>query len=162
MSLTSDEISATNVLILWILWAGNVCALNGDEANLIAAPDPAGRNFIGGGRAGGGGGGGLYTGPYFDPFSATNISVQVGSTALLPCRVRQASNRSVSQGRVPRIDRFNPLAVLTNQSKQRADNLIRFVWWIRMINAAWGTRRNWNVQYLGIESDRIRRILTAQ
>ena len=40
--------------------------------------------------------GGLYTGPYFDPFTPTEISVQVGSNALLPCRVRQAGNRSVS------------------------------------------------------------------
>lgn len=40
--------------------------------------------------------GGLYTGPYFDPYTPTDISVQVGSNALLPCRVRQAGNRSVS------------------------------------------------------------------
>ena len=41
--------------------------------------------------------GGLYTGPYFDPYTPTDISVQVGSSALLPCRVRQAGNRSVSR-----------------------------------------------------------------
>lgn len=41
--------------------------------------------------------GGLYTGPYFDPFTTADISVQVGSNAILPCRVRQAGNRSVSQ-----------------------------------------------------------------
>nr|CAH0106206.1 unnamed protein product [Daphnia galeata] len=40
--------------------------------------------------------GGLYTGPYFDPFTTADISVQVGSNAILPCRVRQAGNRSVS------------------------------------------------------------------
>lgn len=40
--------------------------------------------------------GGLYTGPYFDPYTPTDIFVQVGSNALLPCRVRQAGNRSVS------------------------------------------------------------------
>ncbi|XP_046643087.1 hemicentin-1-like [Daphnia pulicaria] len=41
-------------------------------------------------------GGGLYTGPYFDPYTTADISVQVGSNAVLPCRVRQAGNRSVS------------------------------------------------------------------
>lgn len=40
--------------------------------------------------------GGLYTGPYFDPYTPTDMIVQVGSSALLPCRVRQAGNRSVS------------------------------------------------------------------
>lgn len=43
-------------------------------------------------------GGGLYTGPYFDPYTTADISVQVGSNAVLPCRVRQAGNRSVSLG----------------------------------------------------------------
>lgn len=43
-------------------------------------------------------GGGLYTGPYFDPYTTADISVQVGSNAVLPCRVRQAGNRSVSPG----------------------------------------------------------------
>ncbi|EFX77203.1 hypothetical protein DAPPUDRAFT_54448, partial [Daphnia pulex] len=35
-------------------------------------------------------------GPYFDPYTTADISVQVGSNAVLPCRVRQAGNRSVS------------------------------------------------------------------
>ena len=45
--------------------------------------------------------GGLYTGPYFDPYTTSEISVQVGSNALLPCRVRQAGNRSVSRVFLP-------------------------------------------------------------
>ena len=45
--------------------------------------------------------GGLYTGPYFDPFTTADISVQVGTNAILPCRVRQAGNRSVSPPLLP-------------------------------------------------------------
>ncbi|XP_051155084.1 cell adhesion molecule DSCAML1-like [Leptopilina boulardi] len=39
---------------------------------------------------------GLYTGPYFDSSSATNITAQLGTRAFLPCRVRQLGNKSVS------------------------------------------------------------------
>ena len=41
--------------------------------------------------------GGIYTGPYFDTLTSNEIRVQVGLTAVLPCRVRQAGDRSVSQ-----------------------------------------------------------------
>lgn len=39
---------------------------------------------------------GLYTGPYFDSSSATNITAQLGTRAFLPCKVRQLGNKSVS------------------------------------------------------------------
>lgn len=39
---------------------------------------------------------GLYTGPYFDPSSATNITTQLGTHAYLPCKVKQLGNKSVS------------------------------------------------------------------
>jgi len=63
------------------------CAVINDKANLILASSLTSKGFTGGG---------LYTGPYFDPFTASDISVQIGDRALLPCRVRQAANRSVS------------------------------------------------------------------
>lgn len=40
---------------------------------------------------------GIYTGPYFDTLNSNEIRVQVGLTAVLPCRVRQAGDRSVSR-----------------------------------------------------------------
>jgi len=40
--------------------------------------------------------GGLYTGPYFDPHSPTNITTQLGTHAYLPCKVKQIGNKSVS------------------------------------------------------------------
>ena len=40
---------------------------------------------------------GLYTGPYFDPAMPTNISVQLGDTALLICKVNQVGRKTVSQ-----------------------------------------------------------------
>lgn len=39
---------------------------------------------------------GLYTGPYFDPTTTTNITTQLGTHAYLPCRVKQLGNKSVS------------------------------------------------------------------
>ncbi|XP_050314883.1 hemicentin-2-like isoform X2 [Anthonomus grandis grandis] len=39
---------------------------------------------------------GLYTGPYFDPTTATNITTQLGTHAYLPCKVKQLGNKSVS------------------------------------------------------------------
>ncbi|XP_043673404.1 neurotrimin-like [Vespula pensylvanica] len=39
---------------------------------------------------------GIYTGPYFDSNSPTNITAQLGSHAYLPCKVRQLGNKSVS------------------------------------------------------------------
>ena len=40
---------------------------------------------------------GLYTGPYFDPAMPNNISVQLGDTALLICKVNQVGRKTVSQ-----------------------------------------------------------------
>jgi hypothetical protein len=42
---------------------------------------------------------GLYTGPYFDPSIATNITAQLGTHAYLPCKVKQLGNKSVSTTR---------------------------------------------------------------
>lgn len=39
---------------------------------------------------------GLYTGPYFDSSTATNITTQLGTHAYLPCKVKQLGNKSVS------------------------------------------------------------------
>ncbi|XP_046980809.1 protein sidekick-2-like [Schistocerca americana] len=39
---------------------------------------------------------GLYTGPYFDTSTATNITAQLGTHAYLPCRIKQLGNKSVS------------------------------------------------------------------
>ncbi|XP_015604174.1 cell adhesion molecule 4 [Cephus cinctus] len=39
---------------------------------------------------------GLYPGPYFDSNSPENITVQLGTHAYLPCKVRQLGNKSVS------------------------------------------------------------------
>lgn len=39
---------------------------------------------------------GLYTGPYFDPSTTTNITTQLGTHAYLPCKVKQLGNKSVS------------------------------------------------------------------
>lgn len=39
---------------------------------------------------------GLYTGPYFDTTTSTNITTQLGTHAYLPCRVKQLGNKSVS------------------------------------------------------------------
>ncbi|KOC69551.1 Titin [Habropoda laboriosa] len=39
---------------------------------------------------------GIYTGPYFDSKTPTNITAQLGSHAYLPCKVRQLGNKSVS------------------------------------------------------------------
>ena len=63
------------------------CAVINDKSNLIVSSSLTSKGFTGGG---------LYTGPYFDPFTTSDISAQIGDTALLPCRVRQAANRSVS------------------------------------------------------------------
>ncbi|XP_014209054.1 Down syndrome cell adhesion molecule homolog [Copidosoma floridanum] len=40
--------------------------------------------------------GGLYTGPYIDAQNVTNVTVQLGTFAYLPCKVRQIGNKSVS------------------------------------------------------------------
>lgn len=40
---------------------------------------------------------GLYTGPYFDPAMPNNISVQLGDTGLLICKVNQVGRKTVSQ-----------------------------------------------------------------
>ncbi|XP_014239112.1 Down syndrome cell adhesion molecule-like [Trichogramma pretiosum] len=40
--------------------------------------------------------GGLYTGPYIDAQNVTNVTVQMGTHAYLPCKVRQIGNKSVS------------------------------------------------------------------
>lgn len=39
---------------------------------------------------------GLYTGPYFDTSTTTNITTQLGTHAYLPCKVKQLGNKSVS------------------------------------------------------------------
>ncbi|XP_033331096.1 zwei Ig domain protein zig-8 [Megalopta genalis] len=39
---------------------------------------------------------GIYTGPYFDSNTPTNVTAQLGRHAYLPCRVRQLGNKSVS------------------------------------------------------------------
>lgn len=39
---------------------------------------------------------GLYTGPYFDPAMPTNVSAQLGDTALLACKVNQIGGKTVS------------------------------------------------------------------
>merc|ERR1719412_1991767 len=39
---------------------------------------------------------GLYTGPYFDPSMPSNVSVQLGDTALLICKVNQVGRKTVS------------------------------------------------------------------
>lgn len=39
---------------------------------------------------------GIYTGPYFDSNTPTNITAQLGGHAYLPCKVRQLGNKSVS------------------------------------------------------------------
>ena len=38
---------------------------------------------------------GLYTGPYFDTSTPTNITAQLGTHAFLPCKVKQLGNKSV-------------------------------------------------------------------
>lgn len=38
----------------------------------------------------------MYTGPYFDPTTTTNITTQLGTHAYLPCKVKQLGNKSVS------------------------------------------------------------------
>lgn len=40
---------------------------------------------------------GIYPGPYFDESSPKNCTAQLGTSAFLPCRVRQLGNKSVSQ-----------------------------------------------------------------
>ncbi|XP_044735845.1 zwei Ig domain protein zig-8-like isoform X2 [Chrysoperla carnea] len=39
---------------------------------------------------------GLYTGPYFDTNTSTNVTTQLGTHAYLPCKVKQLGNKSVS------------------------------------------------------------------
>ncbi|CAH2009768.1 unnamed protein product [Acanthoscelides obtectus] len=39
---------------------------------------------------------GLYTGPYFDPSTTTNITTQLGTHAYIPCKIKQLGNKSVS------------------------------------------------------------------
>ena len=39
---------------------------------------------------------GLYTGPYFDPNLLTNISAQLGDSALLMCNVNQIGSKTVN------------------------------------------------------------------
>jgi hypothetical protein len=39
---------------------------------------------------------GLYTGPYFDPNLPSNISAQVGDSAILMCNVHQVGRKTVS------------------------------------------------------------------
>ena len=64
----------------------------------------ANNNYAAGDNERGGGGGGnlkkfsgLYTGPYFDPLgNPGNVTVQLGETALLPCRIRQLGSQTVS------------------------------------------------------------------
>ena len=38
---------------------------------------------------------GLYTGPYFSPTIPANMSVQLGATGQLSCRVRQVGTKTV-------------------------------------------------------------------
>ena len=40
---------------------------------------------------------GLYTGPYFDPSMPSNVSVQLGDTALLICKVNQVGMKTVGR-----------------------------------------------------------------
>lgn len=58
---------------------------------------------------------GLYTGPYFDPATATNITTQLGTHAYLPCKVKQLGNKSVSwirrrDAHILTIDRYTFIA----------------------------------------------------
>nr|CAD7256476.1 unnamed protein product [Timema shepardi] len=43
---------------------------------------------------------GLYTGPYFDPTTTTNITTQLGTHAYLPCKVKQLGNKSLANASV--------------------------------------------------------------
>lgn len=58
---------------------------------------------------------GLYTGPYFDPSTTTNITTQLGTHAYLPCKVKQLGNKSVSwirrrDAHILTVDRFTFIA----------------------------------------------------
>ncbi|XP_060516024.1 hemicentin-2-like isoform X2 [Cylas formicarius] len=58
---------------------------------------------------------GLYTGPYFDPTTTTNITTQLGTHAYLPCKVKQLGNKSVSwirkrDAHILTVDRFTFIA----------------------------------------------------
>ena len=39
---------------------------------------------------------GLYSGPYFDTNTPSNITAQLGTHAFLPCKVKQLGNKSVT------------------------------------------------------------------
>ena len=43
---------------------------------------------------------GLYTGPYFDPKMASNVSAQLGDSAVLICNVNQIGGKTVRNNRV--------------------------------------------------------------
>ena len=59
---------------------------------------------------------GLYTGPYFDPSMPNNVSVQLGDTALLICKVNQVGGKTVSTTTpLPRNKRFK-LKFLSRQN----------------------------------------------
>lgn len=58
---------------------------------------------------------GLYTGPYFDTSTPKNITTQLGTTAYLPCKVKQLGNKSVSwirrrDAHILTVDRFTFIA----------------------------------------------------
>lgn len=70
---------------------------------------------------------GLYTGPYFDTSTTTNITTQLGTHAYLPCKVKQLGNKSVSwirrrDAHILTVDRYTFIA----------DD--RFQVWIFLIN----------------------------
>ncbi|KYN18266.1 hypothetical protein ALC57_09373, partial [Trachymyrmex cornetzi] len=54
---------------------------------------------------------GIYTGPYFDSNTPTNITAQLGTHAYLPCKVRQLGNKSVSY-----LISYNPMQNNKNNS----------------------------------------------
>lgn len=76
---------------------------------------------------------GLYTGPYFDPSTTTNITTQLGTHAYLPCKVKQLGNKSVSwirrrDAHILTVDRYTFIAddrfqvISVNEVKIRLSN----------------------------------------
>ncbi len=56
---------------------------------------------------------GLYTGPYFDPAgNPDNVTVQLGDTALLPCRIKQLGKQTVRISNIIKFLRLKTLLVL--------------------------------------------------
>ncbi|XP_022915179.1 zwei Ig domain protein zig-8-like [Onthophagus taurus] len=92
--------SALLVLTSWILVLVELCTVfsGGHAAHAVK------KRFTG-----------LYTGPYFDPSTTTNITTQLGTHAYLPCKVKQLGNKSVSwirrrDAHILTVDRFTFIA----------------------------------------------------